>query len=299
LLERRELRGLRLEATTLDGNVVAIDTSSRLSRFLGMRVSCYLVGDMLVDTGFRHAADLTVPYLTEQKISVIACTHSHEDHVGNCAVLARRHGCRVFLAAPRRRWDEGVAEMPLYRRLWWGRPAPYEPDEMPEVIRSGERELRVLPTPGHSRTHVALFEEKTGSVFTGDLFITTTVAAVMRHENPYESIRSLRDVADLEPKRLLNGHGLVLENPAPALRRKADRLEKAAETVRQRRAAGVSERRILSELFPHGRGRATFMRWLTAGEFSRVNFVRACLTHGDGDPAARPGPSPGAASDQG
>jgi glyoxylase-like metal-dependent hydrolase (beta-lactamase superfamily II) len=274
-----ELRAgdIRLLARELEPGVIQIQTSSRVSRWQGFHVTCYLVGEILIDTGFAKAGEVTRRYLADHRIGMIACTHNHEDHTGNCSPLSFDHACPVYLANADKAWEEGVDKMARYRRVWWGKPDYYRPEEMPDVLRAGGRELSAVPTPGHSQTHTAFFEPGTGLLFAGDLFITGGVTAVMSHENPFESIRSLRRVADLSPRRMLNGHGLVMDDPVNSLREKADKIEEAAGRVGEMHRRGDSERRIVRRVFSNGWAKDWFTATLTRGEFSRRNFVRACI----------------------
>ena len=169
--------------------------------------------------------------------------------------------------------------MRSYRRRFWGDIEPFTPDELPDVLHTSGRCVRAVPTPGHSQTHAAFLDEATGIVFSGDLFIARGVSAVMTHENPFESIASLRRVAALEPKVMCTGHGDVIEDPAGPLRDKADRVEHAAARVLELHASGWSSSAILAHLFQKGAAKDRFSAWLTGGEFSRANFVRACLIH--------------------
>ncbi len=151
---------------------------------------------------------------------------------------------------------------------------------MPAAIETAARVLDAIPFPGHSVSHTAFFDARTGIAFVGDLFLTGGVTAIMRHENPLESIRSLRLVARLEPARMLNGHGLDMERPAKELRGKADRLEAAVERILELHARGWGELRITRSLFPHGWGRDLWFTALTGGEFDRLKLVRAVVKYG-------------------
>lgn len=279
MTEKLNKKGLRLDAADIGEGITRISLSSRVSRFIGMEVCCFLVGDILIDSGFSHAGDLLTEYLEDKTINVIALTHNHEDHSGNCGSLSRAHECPVYLAHPELRDAEGVGRLVPYRSIGWGAPYEYRPDPMPEKIESGGRTLRAVPTPGHSQTHVAFFEEKTGLLFAGDIYITGGVTAIMSHENPYQSIESLRRAAELKPRRMLNGHGLTIDDPAEALLQKADKIEAAARKVLEMHHQGASLRRIQNEIFKTGRARDLILALLTGGEFSRRNFVRACIEH--------------------
>jgi glyoxylase-like metal-dependent hydrolase (beta-lactamase superfamily II) len=253
--------------------------TSRWAKKLGFEVSAYLVGDLLVDTGFAHARRQVLAALEGRDIRAICCTHNHEDHTGNCAPLMARHRCPVYLRHHELRWGEGVRRLKPYRVWWWGSPGWFEAEEMPEVVSGSHRELRALPTPGHSTTHVALWEEATGTVFTGDLFIAPGASAVLIQENPYDLIRSLRRVASVEPKLMLTGHGVTIEDPGPRLRAKADRVEEAAARSVELHRSGMRDRVIVRRVFANGNAKDRWLETLTQGEFSRVNFVRAAVLH--------------------
>lgn len=244
-----------------------------------MEVSAYLVGDILVDTGFSYVREPLLAALEEREINVVCCTHSHEDHTGNCAAIVAEHDCVVYLRNVDAQWEEGELPLKPYRRIWWGRVEKFEALEMPGVVESGGRRLEVVPTPGHSRTQVALFEAATGDVFTGDLFISPGAAAVLLWEDPWTAANSLRRVAALNPRRMFTGHGLTVYDPAPRLILKAERIEEAAQLSVELTAQGVPPRQIVKRVFPSGNRRDRFFEWLTSREFSRLNFVRAAVRH--------------------
>ncbi len=278
-LKKLRHRDLRLKAVPLEHGIIQIQVSNRWSRLQGFRVTCYLVGDILVDTGFPSAEPLIAKYFSNQKMSAIACTHCHEDHAGNAGILAKMHDCPVYLANPDKQWAEGVGNMPFYRRFWWGQPPPYTPSEMPEQIHSKDRVLSVIPTPGHSVTQVAFFEEKTGLLFTGDLYVSDGASAVMAHENPYQTIQSLRRVANVSPTRMISSHGLIIDNPVQKLLEKADKMDFAADQILTLYSSGTPEKKILQKVFQKGRSKDWVLGKVTMGEFNRLNFVRACIRH--------------------
>ena len=103
----------------------------------------------------------------------------------------------------------------------------------------------------------------------------------MAHENPWESIRSLRRLARREPELLANGHGLLVEHPARALGEKADRVEAAARQVLDLHRRGWSASRIERNVFNGGRTPDRILALITRGEFRRRNFVRAVIAHAE------------------
>ena len=249
---------------------------------LGLEVTAYLVGDMLLDTGFSYVREPLLSELEDRSIHLICCSHSHEDHTGNAAAIATAHGCPIYLRHADALWEEGVRSLAPYRRAWWGSIEPFMAQEMPEVVESGGRRLEVVPAPGHARTQVAFFEASTGDVFTGDLVISPGAAAVLTWGDPWREAESLRRVAALRPRRILTGHGLLMEDPVPFLERKARRIEDAARKSVELTRDGVAPREIVTEVFPRGTFKDRFFEWLTSREFSRLNFVRAAVRHAPG-----------------
>jgi len=274
-------RGGRLERRELGPGLVQLRLWTRMSRSLGFVAAAYRVDEVLVDTGFAHVRPLVLGALEGATLRAICLTHHHEDHPGNAGPLAARHGCPVYLRNAAALWSEGVDRLPAYRRMYWGKPAPYDPVEMPATVETGSGTLRAMPVPGHAATHAALFDEREGRVFVGDLYVAPGVSALMRQENPYELARSLRRVAALEPAVALNGHGLVLERPARKLREKADAIEAAAGRAVEARTRGLTIPAIERLLWRTGWRKDRMFTWLTGGEFRRRNFVRAALAHAE------------------
>jgi glyoxylase-like metal-dependent hydrolase (beta-lactamase superfamily II) len=148
---------------------------------------------------------------------------------------------------------------------------------MPDSVVSGGRVLRAVAAPGHSSTQAALFEEATGDVFVGDLFVSPGATAVLIWANPWEEAGSLRRVAALGPRRMLTGHGLIVGDPGKLLKLKADRIEAAATRAVELATDGVPPRKIVRTVFPRGRRKDRFLEFLTSRQFSRLNFVRAAV----------------------
>ena len=276
------LDGGRLRVDEPVAGVLRLWLSSRITRLSGMEATAYLVGPLLIDSGFAHAREPLVRFLAERSLLAICLTHHHEDHAGNCGVLAAEHHSPVYLRNPASRFDEGVSGLKPYRLALWGTPAPFAPLDMPAQVEAGGRVLQAVPIPGHSATHTAFFDSSTRVVFTGDLLVSKGVSAVMSHENPYQSIASLRRVAALEPSWMLTGHGLAVESPASLLRRKADAMEAAAAEVRAEHERQAPEEAIVRRVFRGLGGDDPWMATFTSGEFSRRCFVRACIRHAPG-----------------
>lgn len=276
----------RVTADDVGGGVVHLRMRTLGSRMLGMDVSAYLVGDLLVDTGFAYVREPLMRALDGRGVSAICCTHNHEDHTGNAAVISAARNCPVYLRHADRLWEEGVRSLAPYRLSWWGPVDDFDPVEMPDEVESSGRVLRAVRASGHSESQVTFFEPDTGDAFTGDLFVSPGATAVMLWGNPWQEVESLRRVAALGPRRMLTGHGRIIDDPVPALELRAERIEKAARRAVRLAEAGVPPRRIVRRVFPRGRVRDRFFEWLTSREFSRLNFVNAAVRLEPGRSAA-------------
>jgi len=272
-------QNVRVRVEDAGGGVAWIRMRSFGASMLGMEVAAYLVGDILIDTGFSYMREPLLATLEDREINLVCCTHSHEDHTGNCAAVAAAHDCIVYLRHPEAQWEVGELPLKPYRQFWWGAVEEFEAREMPDVVESGGRRLEIVPAPGHSNTQVALFEKETGDVFTGDLFISPGATAVLIWEDPWTAAASLRRVAALNPRRMFTGHGLAISDPAPRLELKAERIEEAARRSVELTARGLPPRQVVRQVFPSGNGRDRFFEWLTSREFSRLNFVHAAIRH--------------------
>jgi glyoxylase-like metal-dependent hydrolase (beta-lactamase superfamily II) len=145
---------------------------------------------VLIDAGVGNAAHLddVEAALEGVPLAAILITHGHSDHVGGLPAMAER-------------W-------PSARVLGFGELAD-------ALIPAGDGQLLPVHTPGHSPDHLCFFDEAAGDVFCGDLVRIggTIVIPATRGGNLRQYLDSLRLVRDLSPRRLLPGHGPIIDRP--------------------------------------------------------------------------------------
>jgi glyoxylase-like metal-dependent hydrolase (beta-lactamase superfamily II)/8-oxo-dGTP pyrophosphatase MutT (NUDIX family) len=204
--------------------------------------NCYLVGAeefLIVDPGSgeeREIARLLRQVALRREAGAtphaVVLTHHHGDHVAGAAPVARELAVPVWAhAATWERWPEGRAV-----RAERGRDLA---DGDGTALSGGEK-LRVMHTPGHAAGHVALLEERRGSLFAGDLL--SGVSTVLVDSAPgsldlyLESLARLRDCG---ARTLFPAHGPPLIDPPKVIRRLLDHRAEREERILAAIAGGA------------------------------------------------------------
>jgi len=256
-------------------------TQIRMARALARRplywTCAYHVDGLLIDTGCVHTAGELAAALDGSGLTQLVNTHHHEDHVGGNAAIGARFGVQAHihpLGIERLRHPD--AHLPLYRRVVWGRPAPYDPLPLGDSVATDRYSFHVLHAPGHSTDQVVLFEEREGWLFSADLFLGERVKYLRRDERLGDSLESLRRVAALPVTRLFCGLGAVMDDGRGALRGKLAYWEEVCQRVVGLRAAGMSAAEIRRSIL----GAEGFMRWISSGDFCKQYLVDQVLSIG-------------------
>ena len=204
-------------------------------------VSCYLVreddGFTLVDASIAGSAPLILGAARDlgSPIKRIALTHPHVDHAGaldalrdaipDVEVLVSARDLRVMRGDRSLEPDEPQSAI----KGGWPPLAASPPRELRDGDRVGS--LQVVGTAGHTPGALSYFDTRDGSLLVGDALQTRAglaVAGVVRWLFPFPAMatwdkppaaRSAARWLELTPTRIAPGHGAVLEDPIPALRR--------------------------------------------------------------------------------
>ncbi len=168
--------------------VVMIDTRmADLDRFNAVYL---LTGaePTLVETGPAADAPIVLAALAQLglepgDVAHLVATHIHLDHAGGAGTLlphlpgadisVHERGA-AHLADPTRLIASTARTYGEERmRAWFGDTVPVDPDRIRAVVDGdrialGGRTLEVLHTPGHASHHVALHDDVTGAMFTGE-----------------------------------------------------------------------------------------------------------------------------------
>ncbi len=205
-------------------------------------VNAYLVGDVLVDAGYAALAKRVLKAVRGRAVARHVVTHAHVDHGGGSRKVAE--ALQVPVLAGERdvaamRTGEMVVDLPGLLEKVVSRYGRFpgvpqtEPLEIGSEVGPG---FVVLDTPGHSPGHVSLWRERDGVLICGDVVNTMSLATTRPglQEPPglftpdvARNRRSIREIAALEPRLVLAGHGPIVRDAAAPLAALAARLPQA------------------------------------------------------------------------
>ena len=163
-----------------------------------------VVGDgdvVIIDPGSADPDELAAldevvqaALLPGRRVLAILLTHRHRDHLAGVEAVRARYGAPVWahpLVSDRARVDRDL----------------HEGDGI-EVEGRHPQRLRVLETPGHSRSHLVFLEETSRTLIAGDLVSGLGTVVIDPPEgNMRDYLASLERIQDLNVSVLVPGHG--------------------------------------------------------------------------------------------
>jgi len=180
--------------------------------------NCYLVYSsreiLIIDPGSPYADEqkalnTTIDELAAEGriIRAIVLTHLHPDHVGGVAALKRHFGIEVPVAAHRLTAEALRGTITIEHLI--------DDSEIIKLAGSPGRELTAIHTPGHARGHLCFYEERTGTLISGDNILGLGSVLIDPPEgNMRDYLGSLERLGALRNLTVIfGGHGPAIGNP--------------------------------------------------------------------------------------
>ena len=165
---------------------------------------------LIIDPGDEPDRILRVVDDLGLEVDAILLTHTHFDHVGAVAPVARATEAPVF--CPK---IETMVLADIMSYVPWAGFGPYESWEAEETVEGGERlrlagfDIDVIFTPGHSPGHVTYSIPEESAVFSGDVLFRGSVGRTDLPGGDWPTLlQSIRTLVETLPgdTRVYPGH---------------------------------------------------------------------------------------------
>ncbi len=211
-----------------------------ITRIESSGVNCYLIkvkdGFVLIDTGYakdRDTIDVALAKAGCDTLNLIILTHGDFDHVGNCAFLRKKFGCKVAMHTDDvgmvekgdMFWNRGLGRakraigklFALVMRIRLDEEDMFSPDlflKDEQYLTEFGFDAAVHHLPGHSKGSIGLLTAD-GDFFCGDVFTNVSMpkeSDLLSNRDDY--IKSLERIRGLAIQTIYPGHGLPFHRNA-------------------------------------------------------------------------------------
>jgi glyoxylase-like metal-dependent hydrolase (beta-lactamase superfamily II) len=208
---------------------------------------------------------------TPEAISYILLTHVHPDHTGAAGLLAQQaQGARVVVHP---RTAKLLADPSVLARMMQGWKQVFGADaeerfgamlpigedrfrqvEGQDLISLGERQLKVIHTPGHDPYHFCFLDSKTGGLFCGDALgayfseVEVISPPSAPGADPFLTVQSIEELRLLNAAILLFSHGGATRTVDKILQEAADNVRTNAEIALKALQKGETPEEIARKL---------------------------------------------------
>ena len=196
----------------------------------------------MIDTGYGGDLADTLDVLrflgrAPQEVELIVNTHCHCDHCGGNSAIQKQSGCEIWMHKAEKARIDGCDDIGTWWRFHdtWAEPfLVHRGLQAGEELRAGPLTLQVMHAPGHSRGLIMLYCRELKALFSSDALWhgdMGVVNPIVEGEDALErAIETLAIIGGMEIDTVYPGHGPVISNPAPVLKRVLNKLRRYQES---------------------------------------------------------------------
>jgi len=238
-----------------------------------LNVYCFSVDGILIDSGSQTLLPHFTSFFENIDIDQVFLTHDHEDHTGGASFLQKTYDVPVYINEMSVEASAKKATYPLYRKIFWGKRAPFQAQPIGNTFTSRTATWNVIKTPGHTADHLAFLNKKKGQLFSGDLYVHPKTKVILRNESIPTTIASLKKILTYDFSEMFCCHAGYIQDGRKALTKKLDYLTTFQEKVLDLHQQGLSEKQIQRQMFY----KKYPVTYLSFGEWDSLHMIRSIL----------------------
>ncbi len=238
-------------------------------------VFLFLVDGMLIDSGPQIMDQEIQTVLKEQDFNCVVLTHSHEDHSGVAPWIQKSLNIPIYVHPNGISICNQKTPYPLYRQKTWGTRDEFKALPLGDTINSNSHKWEVIYTPGHADDHVCLYHAETGTMFTGDLFVSPKTKVIMKSESIPVTMNSIRKLLTYPFDSLFCSHSGYIQDGRRMLEKKLEYLEQIYKEVEKMVGNGLSIQAIQQSLFP----KKYAIEEYSNGEWQSLHIITSIINH--------------------
>lgn len=240
---------------------------------VSLNVYAFHTDGVLIDTGAASLFSQFKQFFDQADFDQVVLTHHHEDHSGGVHYLQEKYKMPIWMH--RHLIDECKrrATYPIYRKLFWGVRKPFVAKPLGDRFESRTSSWKVIETPGHAIDHVALINEQTGQLFSGDLYVHPETKLILSNESIPEIINSIERLLTYDFEEMFCCHAGYIDNGRKALQRKHSYLTSLRDEIQYLSEKGYTQKEIHKMVFP----RTYPITYFSFGEWNSKHIVSSIL----------------------
>lgn len=238
-----------LEIKQTNGKVSAQVTTERKGR--NSSVYVYYTDGLLIDSGPSSLLPDLISFFNSVDFDQVVLTHHHEDHTGGAKWIQDHKRVPLFINSISVDICSKDGEYPEYRHQTWGSRKAFIAEPLTQTFQSRSEKWESIFTPGHAFDHMVFLNHSTGTLFSGDLFVTPKPKCILVEEHIPTTINSLKKILTYNFSEVYCSNKGYLPNGKDLLVMKLDFLEYLRGEILELHHKGYTVDEIQAKLLPN------------------------------------------------